>query len=213
MKYESYQYLYPPRPTNAIPPKYLDDWDNGTMIAQPKLNGSNCLIFTDGTRVVAMNRHAQRLSGFRIQDCEILSSIRGKSTGWTVLNGEYLNKSKQDDTGSVLSHKLVIFDILVRDSEYLVGTTFAERITLMDSMFGQDPSHKHYMTSVSENILRVRSYRDGFSELFTNLTTRGDLIEGIVLKRSSAKLEVGITENNNTRSQVKCRVPTKNYRF
>jgi len=213
MKYESYQYLYPPRPSNAIPPKYLGDWDNGTMVAQPKLNGSNCLLFTDGTRVVAMNRHAQRLTGFRIPDSEILTVLDGRSRGWTVLNGEYLNKSKPDETGTVLAHKLVIFDILVRDSEYLVGTTFEERIAIMDSMFGDDLSPWTYMTAVSPSILRVRSYRDGFSGLFDDLTRRGSLIEGVVLKRRTAKLEVGSTESNNVRSQVKCRVPTKNYRF
>jgi hypothetical protein len=40
-----------------------------------------------------------------------------------------------------------------------------------------------------------------------------DMIEGLVLKRKSAKLEIGNTENNNTKSQVKFRKPTKNYKF
>jgi hypothetical protein len=35
----------------------------------------------------------------------------------------------------------------------------------------------------------------------------------LVLKRSSAKLEVGNTENNNTKSQLKARKPTKNYKY
>jgi hypothetical protein len=40
-----------------------------------------------------------------------------------------------------------------------------------------------------------------------------DMVEGLVLKRKSAKLEVGSTENNNTKSQIKVRKATKNYKY
>ena len=40
-----------------------------------------------------------------------------------------------------------------------------------------------------------------------------DMIEGLVFKRRNAKLEIGNTENNNTKSQVKCRKATKLYRY
>ena len=212
MRYESYQYIYPPRPSNAIPPKCLPEWDNGAMIAQPKLNGSNCLIFTDGDQVMAMNRHGQRLSNFRIPREEILGALAG-ARGWTVLNGEYLNKSKADEAGRPFNHRLVLFDILVRDSEYLVGSTFADRVTIMDGMFGQEPGDKPYLTRISDAMQRVRTYRSGFADLFGDLTARGALIEGLVLKRAGARLETGNTEGNNSRGQVKERVASKNYRF
>jgi hypothetical protein len=38
-------------------------------------------------------------------------------------------------------------------------------------------------------------------------------VEGLVLKRKNAKLEVGTSENNNSKSQIKARKPTKNYKF
>ena len=47
-KYITYRYVYPPRPKNAISPCDLDFWDNGSLLAQPKINGSNCVIFTNG---------------------------------------------------------------------------------------------------------------------------------------------------------------------
>ena len=40
-----------------------------------------------------------------------------------------------------------------------------------------------------------------------------DLIEGLVMKRDNAKLEVATGEKNNWRSQIKCRKPEKNYRY
>jgi hypothetical protein len=40
-----------------------------------------------------------------------------------------------------------------------------------------------------------------------------DMVEGLVMKRKSGKLEIGNTENNNTKSQIKFRKATKNYKF
>jgi hypothetical protein len=48
--------------------------------------------------------------------------------------------------------------------------------------------------------------------LFDTLTPI-DMIEGLVLKRKNARLEMGNTELNNTKSQVKARKATLNYKF
>lgn len=211
MKYKAFNYLYPPRPANAIPHTNLQDWDNSVMLAQPKMNGSNCVIFMNETQLFVMNRHAQRLTNFRIAKDEIMQLHRG--SGWMVLNGEYLNKSKVDETGQVFNHKLIIFDILVNESDYLIGSTFKERVELLDSLYSTNSSDKQYLFSVSPSVYRVKSYQSEFLDLFNSLTSRGSLVEGIVMKRKGAKLEIGNTSNNNSKSQVKCRVATKNYKF
>ena len=210
-KYLNYRYIFPPRPRNAIPESELDFWDNGSLLAQPKLNGSNCLIFTNGVKMISMNRHNQKLTNFNLSDSEVNNIYRGNG-GWTVLNGEYMNKSKMDETGQTFNHKFVIFDILCLDGDYLVGSTFEERVQLLDSLYGTNPSEKDYLLGISENIYRVKSYTEGFQKLFQELTSI-DMIEGLVMKRKNAKLEVGTSENNNTRSQLKCRKATLNYKY
>jgi hypothetical protein len=210
-KYLTYRYIYPPRPKNAIPDSELNFWDNNTLIAQPKLNGSNCLIFTNGIKTVVMNRHNQRLTNFRLSDAEILDIYRGNG-GWLILNGEYLNKNKSDESGQSFNHKFVIFDILCYDSEYLVGKTFEERINLLDNLYGELNSDKDYLYKISTNVFRVKSYISEFKNLYDSLTPI-DMIEGLVLKRKSARLELGTSENNNIKSQIKCRKSTKNYKY
>ena len=211
MKYNSYRYIYPPRPANSAPPKDLGYYDDGTFLGQPKLNGSNCVIFTDGVKVFKMNRHNDRLTRFEIKDEEILALYQGTG-GWTVLNGEYLNKNKSDETRKSFNHKFVIFDILVNDGDYLIGKTFEQRIKLLDEMFGQNECEKDYLFGISDNVYRVKSYENNFNMLFDKLTPI-DLIEGLVLKRRNARLEMGNTELNNTKSQIKARKPTLNYKF
>ena len=73
-------------------------------------------------------------------------------------------------------------------------------------------SEKPYLYSVSDNVYRVKSFETGFKQIFDDLT-KIDMVEGLVLKRKSAKLEIGNTENNNTKSQLKARKATKNYKY
>jgi ATP-dependent DNA ligase len=123
-----------------------------------------------------------------------------------------MNKSKVDETGKVFNNKFILFDILVKDSNHLVGLTFQDRINLISEIYGTRDSDKDYLYVISENVFRVKSFEHNFENLFKNITV-GDAVEGLVLKRKSAKLENGLTENNNTKSQIKCRVQTKNYKF
>lgn len=211
MKYESYRYIFPPRPKNAIPDHEISNCESmWSMIAQPKLNGSNCVIFTDGERQIVMNRHNQRLTNFRLSESEIKEIYRGE--GWMVINGEYMNKSKMDENRRVFNHKFVIFDILTFNGEYLVGKSFEDRIKLLDELYGQVESEKDYLYKISENIYRVKSYTTDFKRLYDRLITI-DMVEGLVMKQKNAKLELGVTENNNTKSQMKARKPTRNYKF
>lgn len=212
MNYNKYRYIFPPRPKNAIPETELDFWDNGSLIGQPKLNGSNTSIYMNGTKNTIMNRHDQRLTNFQITQNELNKIFICDNGEWLVLNAEYMNKSKNDENNVVFNHNLVIFDILVYKSEYLVGTTFSERVDILDSIYGTVNSEKSYLYSITDNIYRVKSFTQGFKSLFDEWT-KIDMVEGLVLKRANARLEIGNTENNNTKSQLKARKSTKNYKY
>ena len=105
-----------------------------------------------------------------------------------------------------------MFDILVNDGDYLIGKTFEQRIKLLDEMFHKNECEKDYLFGISDNVYRVKSYENNFNMLFDKLTPI-DMCEGLVLKRKNARLEMGNTELNNTKSQIKARKPTLNYKF
>lgn len=210
MKYDSFKYIFPPRPKNPLPESELDFWDNGSLIGQPKMNGSNCSIYTNGDKIFVYNRHNQLLTNFNINRDEILKLYTGN--GWLLLNGEYLNKSKKDENNQFFNHKLIIFDILVDNSNHLIGSTFSERIEMLDNKYGKRDSDKSYLYSISDNVYRVKSYESGFKELYNNLI-KIDMVEGLVCKKKTGKLEMGLTEDNTHRNQIKFRKPTKNYKF
>jgi ATP-dependent DNA ligase len=175
---------------------------------QPKLNGSNCMIYTDGIQVIVMNRHGERMSRFEIDTKEILDLHIGVKGKWLVLNGEYMNKNKSDENGK-WNHKLVLFDILVFNSKHLVGHTFKQRYDLLSELYG-NVEYSDYLYNISDNVYLVKTFEtcDVFKELI-----KIDMYEGLVIKRASSKLELGISRDNNSKSQVKVRKPTKNYNF
>lgn len=212
MKYGKFSYIYPPRPKNAAPILDISKYDNGTMIAQPKYNGSNCSIYTDGTEWRVYNRHNEKLTNFNLTAEELMSLYKCEKGQFMVINGEYLNKAKNDEKGALFNHKLIVFDILVYDSDYLLGKTFAQRVAILDSLYGTEESDKAYLYKISDNIYRTKTYTEGFVDLYSNLS-KIDLVEGLVIKRADAKLELGLTEDNNSKSQIKFRKKTLNYSF
>lgn len=201
------RYIYPPRPELVIPPTAIPKYDDGRFIAQPKLNGSCATININGS-VKAYSRHDSSLSGFRISDSEIKSVV---GEGEFYLVGEYMNKSKKDENNKVFNHKLVLFDILIYKGEYLLGKTFSERYNILLSLI--DPiAETKYLYQLSENIYLVKSFQTDFTELWNELVTI-DMYEGLVFKQKMSKLEPGTREQNNHRSQLKSRKPSKLYKF
>jgi len=210
MKYDKYSYRYPPRPELQIPPEVLDELDQQEVfLAQPKLNGSCMELFTNGDEDIVMNRHKKSFSNFKMDMKELNALHRGE--GWMVLVGEYMNKNKKDETKKHWNQKFVIFDILVYNGEHMLRSTFSERQNLLNDLYPSNIT-KLCLRPISENCFRVQSIMSGFKEAY-DLITPFDIYEGLVLKRKDGKLENGISTTNNTRTQLKCRKPTKNYSF
>jgi len=207
-KYKN-QYIYPPRPENKIKPSSLIKYDTDEYLCEPKLDGSNCTLYINVKIFSQRNRHQGTITNFKMDEKEILKLQKGK--GEIVLVGEYMNKSKKGTDGKLFNKKFVIFDILVYEDMYLVGSTFKERYSLLKELFGTK-EYDEYLYQVSDNVYLVKSFEDKFEKRFKSII-KVDMLEGFVLKRKSAKLERGTRQKNNVNSQLKCRKSTLNYQF
>ena len=209
ISYNRYRYIYPPRPEINLPSSELNKYDNGLWLGQPKLNGSNITIFTNGVELHVYNRHNSPLSNVKMTKEDFLSLHRG--SGWFVLNGEYMNKSKLNGKNGVFNHKLVIFDVLVYNGIQTIGMTFEERINLLNKLYTQS-DYDGFINKVSDKVYMVKSFYENFHQTYQKII-QTDMYEGWVLKKRNAKLKNGISEKNNTDSQMKFRKPTKNYSY
>jgi len=218
MRYEKYSYLFPPRPEQTTHNEELNKYDNGEFIAQPKYNGTCCNVFINEEKVIVMNRHKGNITS-NYNDINFRDLYSGK--GWMVLCGEFLNKNKKGEDGKAFNLKFVIWDILVYNGDYLIGSTLIERLELLETLYpcvGMMVGEKkiecfsHLCCTKANNVYKAPTYINNFSGLYAEIVNT-DLYEGVVLKRKDAKLSLGLNERNNNSWQIKCRKPTKNYDF
>lgn len=219
MDYKAFKYIFPPRPEVKTSPDKIDDFDNGEYIAQPKYNGSACVVFTNGREVYIYNRHKMQLA-----NCSKEINFKGlaKSKDWYVYAGEYLNKGKFGELQTKEKDKYVIWDCLVWKGEYLVGKTLNERLTLLENIYpcqraivtegGEMEIYEHLCCTEIKGIYKAPTYTKYFKSLYEDLI-KVDLYEGLVLKKIDSKLTFGFNEVNNNEWQIKIRKPTKIYNF
>jgi len=208
------KYIYPPRPEKRFPRNGMKTFDNGVFIAQPKFNGSCSEIYIGGDKQdnfhwKVMNRHKQILTNCNLSKDEFKPIV--DNNGINLFVGEYMNKSKKDENGKVFNHKLIIFDIIVYNNEHLIGKTFKKRLDILYNMF-KPIDENFYSYQLTDNIYMTKSFTEDFSDLWDKLVII-DMIEGLVLKRIDAGLELGLKESNNTSGQLKCRKATKLYNY
>jgi hypothetical protein len=208
--YENFRYVYPPRPEVKSPPSGLPTYERMGYIAQPKLNGSCALVFVDNNGARMMGRHNNSFARELIDRGHLQNLQRG--AGFTVLVGEYMNKSQKDGKRKLFNGCFVIFDILVHNGNHLVKSTFEERQELLDNLYGEGQHYDEYINYISPSVYRVKNFSSNFVTLFNNITTV-EMYEGFVLKRPNGILENGLRPNNNTGWQLKIRKPTKNYKY
>ena len=218
MKYDSFKYFFPPRPEYKCPPDDLDKYDNGEYIASPKYNGTAIVVATNGKECHVYNRHKEKMQLLSTFD-EI--DFRGLSSGkWMVYCGEYLNKGKLGETGVKERYKFIIWDILVYENNYLVGSTTQERLDLLESIYPSQrmrvgetlEMYQHLCCTPLKGIYKSPAYTHNFKSIYEDII-KTDLYEGIVLKKKDAKLSYGLQELNNQDWQIKCRKPNKLYNF
>jgi ATP-dependent DNA ligase len=210
MNYLEYKYIYPPRPEVKSPASGLNTFERMGFIAQAKLNGSCAVLFTDGERVRFMGRHADTFSRSLIPDSVLAKLHRG--SGWTVLVGEFMNKSQKDGRGKVFNGTFVLHDILVHESRYLLGMTLGERQALLDELYPETAPFDNFIHQVGESAYRIKNLTQDLDVLWKEVVKVG-MYEGFVLKRPTAPLDMGFRPNNNSGWQLKIRKPTKNYSY
>ena len=121
------------------------------------------------------------------------------------------NKSKKDENNIVFNHKFVIFDQIVLNNEYLLDSTFEERIKIIESLY-KPIDETEFLYKISDNIYMVKTFYKDFEKIYNKLIEI-DMFEGLVMKRLNGKLEMGRREKNNVSTQLKVRKPTKNYSY
>lgn len=204
MKYDSYKYLFPPRPEKQIPPSALGFYENLGFWAQVKKNGTNTVIFAKGKEVVFKTRHQDENHRQWSPLPEHIKFFQSDSTEWNVFCAELIHSKTPH-----IKNQLYIYDQIVEDGIHLIGTRFEDRQLNLHARW-TTLSCTDDQRRVHPNVTVAKNYTGKFASLFNNLKPED---EGLVLKDPKGILRVCFSANANRTWQVKARIPHKNYSF
>lgn len=237
MQVKTEQYIYPPRPADCLPRDQTSLLGKMGWLAQLKYNDSRCLIkFLPEGKTELWSRHAQRIRNYTVPDwlqeqINKLPGILGLSDGIHLLDGGIL-----DGKHKAIKDTLVIWDILVKDGEHLLGSNYADRYNLLNvsqcKWSYAHPNGKTYQLGIAltDNILIPQCHPadkwEGLWEMIDEINTIWTvgkptdknyqchpLIEGLVFKNPRGTLGMGFTEKNNSDWLMRSRVTTGRHKF
>ena len=229
------RYLFPPRPAkDPVPYTQIDMFKGYGWVAQTKYNDHRLLISLDANGVEIFNRHREHPRAYVLPDdlrAEIVAVCHGllglSREQWSYLDGGLLhNKSRW------LANTIAIWDILVREGDFLLGTTYSSRYNWLLSKVQKDEpflvtvgsQQFDFGIKLSDHIFLPRLW-ESYSEAweFTQRVNAaagwkgpGDgepVVEGVILKDPQGILSVPTREDNNTTWSTRCRVRTGRHRM
>lgn len=229
------QYIFPPRAENCIHRSQAGIYLDMGWIPQFKYNDTRCLIkILPGYNIELWNRHGERIKNYTCPEW-ILEQIKNLAETlqlspheWHLLDGGLLDQKHR-----AIKDTIVIWDILVENSEHLLGTTYAHRyagvrtrISSLETYWYTNPHHDpiDFGIKISENLLLARNYsKEDYDAMWRTVetanapyTVNGDIkpvLEGVVIKDPEGILGMGYKVKNNTDWMAKSRVTTGRHRF
>lgn len=219
MRFENWQYLWPPRPEKAIPKSLLSFYGKRNWVAQVKLNGTcNVLSVSPDNVIDARTRHfnidegQHKLWAPSANTAAPFKTLPRPNGGWYVFVAELMHSKVKDG----IRDTNYIHDILVADGEYLVGKAFEERQVLLRSLFPEiDETNSTVAYHViDKNTWLARNHIGiDFASLYDGVIPDPSY-EGLVVKNPAAKLRLcSRKERVNADWQIKCRKGNKLYGF
>ena len=214
MPYDKWSYIYPPRPKTAVPYEDIVRYKDGRWMAQLKLNGTRNLIFVSPEGDVEFwNRHNEKHRAW-IPTPTIIEAVRRQFAcgKWVVLDSELLHSKHPD-----VKNTIYLFGALVLDSSYLVGESYESSYDRLAIVCGNPTTlvdgYGGFVSDLGGGLWLARMIEhDRWDEAWA-VAQNTPIVEGVVLKRVKAKLEMGCSADNNGSWMIRCRKPTKNFQF
>lgn len=232
IKIPTTQYIFPPRAETCMPRESARSYLDMGWKPQIKYNDSRTTIkYLPNGDIELWNRHAEKHRSYHApswlieQLTEAAKILRLSAGKLHMLDGGLL-----DQKHKAIKDTIVIWDILVRDDEHLLGTTYGDRY---NSLYLHGPPYWYTHAThapvdlgieITDNVILARQYEamdwdniwsmvDVINAPYTTPDDIKPVLEGVVLKDPKGKLQLGYKEKNNTTWMAKSRVMTGRHRF
>ncbi|MDI6854035.1 MAG: hypothetical protein QME75_10600 [Deltaproteobacteria bacterium] len=207
MRIDDFTYFYPERPRllHIEQPLFERLSRDPDWVAEPKYNGSRLQLHHLDGAWFFWNRH-QQLMDYR-PSREIIDALDGLDLkGYWLFDGELRHHKTRG-----ISHKIVLYDVFIREGELLLNAPFQDRRNLLAYVLR--PHLLAYGGEPDAPALGMPcQYYDGWRRVFAEVT-RNEEIEGLVLKNRRGRLNLGRTKAAESSWMWKVRRPSGRYQF
>jgi hypothetical protein len=217
MDYTAWKFLYPPRAEHVVTSDMLPMYEQRGWVYQYKKNGTSTTITIDPDgNVRFMTRHGDVHRAWVCPtwlQVALLQYVPAKR--WTMLVAELMHSKTP-----TIKDTLYIYDVIVYQSQHLIGYTLNERLKILDGVFPRtedeaDVVNINWQRShwvIQNGIWLAKTFTQGASEAFHGIKNP-KIDEGLVVKDPKSKLKWCNKATANEAWQVKVRYPTKNFQF
>jgi ATP-dependent DNA ligase len=209
---ETFPQIYPPRPRGAIPPDTVGRYEG--YLAQYKYDDIRLLIHVDRKgKLGLMTRKREPVKSFSVDRAleKQFARIRTRKGFLYLFDGGVLRTAY----GPEARHPLILWDVLVHEDQYLLGTKYADRYDLLYGLCGkpkrfESRTGREVALEIGPDLWLARNFRSMLPERFAIAKETSEL-EGLVLKNPNGVLEWGVTEENNGEWQIRVRKASKRH--
>ena len=200
MKFRRFKYFYPEQPKLLVrgQPLFTDLSENPLWVAEPKYNGQRTMLHIIDGVAEFWGRHGKKLTYKPSKEMEeALKTF--PNVGYYLLDGELRhNKTKN------VKDKLVLWDVIIHNNKLLNDKPYwARRSLLLD-------------LGLTINDLMIisliKQYKENFQKAFDGLMPFEEF-EGLVLKNTQGKLNLGVKSCPESRWMFKVRKKTGRHRY
>lgn len=200
MQIKNFTYFYPERAQLMLRESnaFNELSKNENWIAEPKYNGSRCVVHILDGEVSFYSRHGESLKYNEDPDPDIVGYLKSLfNMGYYQFDGELRHNKVKG-----IRDKLVIWDCFIYENVVLNRMPYWKRQSLC-SIFPVDREHQ---------ISLIERYDTDFDKAFESVIKDSEM-EGLVLKKLNGELELCRTSSANSKWQYKVRKKTNSYRY
>lgn len=212
MYFKDFIYFYPENPTLVHREQSLIDElnDDPNVIAEPKYNGSRLELHILNGDIQYWTRHGEKFKMFDGHPDVVSCLSQFPKNSYFLFDAE-LRHNKVIG----VRNKLVIFDCFIYNGLFLNHKTFGERRGMLENHFDKDLDGQYDDT---QPVSLINQYKTDFRKVFETYTegydgNNPDEFEGLVMKDTTKKFNLGRKTNPESRWMYKMRKETGRHKF
>lgn len=224
MRFDNFIYFYPEKPVLIHRDQALVNElsENDNYVAEPKYNGTRCVVVCLNGNIEFWTRHGAPVKNMNKSAPEYEEMVKEIKSNLPA-KGHYQFEGELRHSKVIgVQFKLVLWDCLIYDGEYLNKLTYDERRELVLKHFQTPPNASGKVINLDAYRRRVsviEQYTGDFKAIFDEFVSgqrqlgTPEECEGLVIKNRKGKLALGRRTNPDSKWMFKIRKETGRHKF